>query len=78
MTLSPRECWVLVLVGRDGKSYKATAHTLGIKDATVRSYVTRILLRYPSPKRPRDALVDLWHSVVNSAVPTSVGYEIGD
>ena len=66
MTLSPRELEVLTLVGRDGQSYKAISNSLGISMSTVRSYVARILTRYPSEKRPRSALTEIYYTVVTS------------
>ena len=67
MTLSPREREILELVGRDGMSDKLIALRLGIGCGTVRTYIQRILARYPSAKRPRAALVDLYHGVSENA-----------
>ena len=67
MTLSPREREVVVKVGRDGKSYQEVADDLGISLGTVRTYVGRIMNRYPRPGRPREALVALYYTVHSSA-----------
>lgn len=71
MTLSPREREVVILLGNGGdRTYGEAAEALGIKVATVRTHVSRILLRYPSQKRPRAALRDLYiaeYPPVNSA-----------
>ena len=66
MTLSPRELEVLTLIGRDGMSYAEIAGQLGISESTVKSYVGRILGRYPSEKRPREALAEIYWRVVST------------
>ena len=71
MTLSPRELEVLTLVGRDGMSYMEAANELSIAYETVRTYVARILERYPSKKRPRAALSELYFTVHTSVVNRS-------
>ncbi len=73
MTLSPREREVLTLVGRDGVSYGEIAETLGISVSTIKSYVSRILARYPSQKLPREALAELyWRAMPADDVPVTV------
>ncbi len=68
MTLSPREREVVKLLGKDDdRTYTEVALVLGISVPTVRTYVTRIMHRYPSKKRPRAALRDLYRSVIASA-----------
>ncbi len=66
--LSPRERQVVVLLcdGED-RTYREAATELGIKYATVRTHVARILLRYPSQKRPRAALREVYSAVVTTA-----------
>ena len=66
--LSPREREVIsVLCDGGDRTYAEAALKLGIGVPTVRTYVARILLRYPSPKRPRAALRELYATVVTSA-----------
>ena len=76
MTLSPREREVLTLIVRDGMSDKRIAKQLGIAYATVRTYIHRILIRYPSPKTPRAALTDLYYS--RNGVNGNTDNEISD
>ena len=66
--LSPREREVVALLcdGED-RTYREAAIELGIKYATVRTHVARILLRYPSHKRPRAALREVYSAVVTTA-----------
>ena len=78
MTLSPRELEILELVGRDGMSDKRIALRLGIGYGTVRTYIKRILARYPSCKRPRAALVDLYRSASTNADSEVVDATNGD
>lgn len=63
MTLSPREREVLTLAVRDGMSDKRIAKHLGIAYATVRTHIHRIMVRNPSKKTPRAAMVDLYYGV---------------
>ena len=64
MTLSPRELEIVTLVGRDGDQWQTVATKLGISLNTVRSHVSRILLRNPSTKSPRDAISELYWRMV--------------
>ena len=65
MTLSPRELQIVTLVGRDGDQWQTVARKLGISLNTVRSHISRILLRNPSTKAPRDAIAEMyWRTVV--------------
>ncbi len=60
MTLSPRQLEIVVLVGRDGLSYKAVARRLGIGYGTVKVHVARISERLGSTRRPREAIVEFY------------------
>jgi len=62
--LSPRESQVVVLVGQHGLTYGEAASHLDISGRTVESYVGRILQRYPSSKRPRAAITELYYHTV--------------
>ncbi len=64
MTLSPRQLEIVVLVGRDGDSTEKIAYKLGIHVRTVETHMARIMERYPSSKRPRAALTELYYTVV--------------
>ena len=60
MTLSPREREVVILLGDDGdRTYGDVARIMGIAISTVRTHVRSVLLKFPSPKRPRAALRDI-------------------
>ncbi len=67
MTLSPREREVVTLLSDGDRTYAEVARELGIGVATVRTHVARILLRYPSPNRPRAALRDIYKAVITTA-----------
>lgn len=68
MTLSPREREVVILLGNGSdRTYENVAQELGIALSTVRRHVDRIMLRNPSPKRPRAALRDLYEEMGASA-----------
>jgi DNA-binding CsgD family transcriptional regulator len=68
--LSPREAQIVMLVGRYGLTYGETASHLDISGRTVESYVRRILQRYPSEKRPRAAITEMYyHSYHKQKVP---------
>ena len=60
MTLSPRQLEIVVLVGRDGFSYKAVARKLGIGYGTVKVHVNRIRNKLGSTRRPREAIVEFY------------------
>ena len=61
LKLSPREAQIVMLVGRYGLTYGEAASHLEISGRTVESYVGRILQRYPSEKRPRAAITELYY-----------------
>lgn len=62
--LSPREWQVVVLIGENGMTYGEIGSHVDISERTVESYVNRILQRYPSSKRPRAAITELYYHVV--------------
>jgi|TARA_R110002110_G_scaffold18012_2_gene76147 DNA-directed RNA polymerase specialized sigma24 family protein len=61
LRLSPREAQVVMLIGRHGLTYGEAASHLDISGRTVESYVGRILQRYPSQKRPRAAITEMYY-----------------
>lgn len=68
--LSPREAQVVMLVGRYGLTYGEAASHLDISGRTVESYIGRILQRYPSEKRPRAAIIEMYyHNYHEGKVP---------
>ncbi len=70
MTLSPREREVMVLVGRDGLSYRDVAERMGLHEGTVRTYVNRIMRKSGMSRRAREAMVVLYmreNHVIGSA-----------
>ena len=60
MTLSPRQLEIVVLVGRDGFSYKAVARKLGIGYGTVKAHVAVISAKIGASRRPREAIVEYY------------------
>ena len=60
MTLSPRQLEIVVLVGRDGYSYKAIASKLGIGYGTVKAHVAVISAKIGATRRPREAIVQYY------------------
>ena len=60
MTLSPRQLEIVVLVGRDGFSYKAIARKLGIGYGTVKAHVAVISAKIGATRRPREAIVEYY------------------
>ncbi len=58
--LSPQEREVVILVGRDGLTWKAVALTMGLHIGTVRSYVYRIRRKSGIDREPRQAMVELY------------------
>ena len=60
MTLSPRQLEIVVLVGRDGYSYKAIARILGIGYGTVKAHVAVISAKIGATRRPREAIVEYY------------------
>lgn len=55
---------MVVLIGEDGMTYAEVGSHVDISERTVESYVNRILQRYPSSKRPRDAITEMYYEVV--------------
>ena len=66
MTLSPRQLEIVTLIGRDGDPSKTVARKLGITMSTLTSHMTRIIMKYPSRKSPREAIVELYWRVVSA------------
>ncbi len=61
MTLSPRHCEIVDLIGREGLSYKAIAKRLGIAVKTVKAHVYTITAKLDSTRRPREAIIEYYH-----------------
>ena len=55
---------MVVLIGEEGLTYGEVGSHVDISERTVESYVRRILERYPSKKRPRAAITQLYYEVV--------------
>lgn len=68
--LSPREQEIVVMVGRDGASYKAIARSLGISVSTIRTHVGRICTKFRASRLPREALVRIYWSSVHTNADT--------
>lgn len=66
VTLSPRQLEIVTLIGRDGNPSKTVASKLGITMSTLDSHMARIQIKYPSKKSPRDAIAEIYWSMVYS------------
>jgi DNA-binding CsgD family transcriptional regulator len=58
--LSPQQKIIVVMVGRDGLSWAATADSMQIHESTVRAHVARILRKFGSTRRPREAMTEIY------------------
>jgi DNA-binding NarL/FixJ family response regulator len=57
---SPRQTEIIVLVGRDGKTYHDVEAELGISRGTLKVQISRIMRKIRSRKKPREALAEAY------------------
>jgi DNA-binding CsgD family transcriptional regulator len=60
MKLSERQMDIVVMVGRDGYQWERVARELSCHPSTVRAHVRRVMKKFDTSRKPREAMVEIY------------------